>query len=568
MLTFNLFLQLACLLLPSMAYQPNKAFASMPRVLQTSKSELSSRLQLTNSNGLAYYPTSSLILPSYLRRSQSLRMADPDAPSEVDPNCKDPDEPSQPSSPKKKKKAALTGGGGRVKTSAASKKEEKVKIVFKEDGNKFLDLTGVTDISSCLSEEVPGRSKTIAILGTEGIGKSALFLVILKRLLKNPSTLDAEEFGLRLVESNEPLDKDIPLFADMETADGSPHRHLGISLIFTSFRPSRFKELIKNGWRKVMPTWSAEEQAYLFNSKQFQREYGKEKAQCAYDNMQFFGGAIRNSILCATSKESDAMGELEAVIKEKGELVCDRFFKAGFGGTEDVISDVLVHRNPHVVNGKYLFERRPYIYSFASPFVLRSLLQLKDRMLVTQARIKYNAGTFRGGDDGNEFELLCLHGFKISGVKFLAKPLTDGAKYVTVTFPRKEVLALNWREQKKYLEPNLLYIPPYGNLESGDAFCLIKIDERWTLVILQCTISETHPVKQNGVKIIHDCYSMNSQLAVDETVIMFMTPFNGKLETKQPLVTQDGEVVKRSTVVVSAQYKIENQLVSDDDIVA
>eukprot|EP00981_Chlorochromonas_danica_P015852 scaffold14712_cov270-Ochromonas_danica.AAC.1 len=284
--------------------------------------------------------------------------------------------------------------------------------------------------------------------------------------------------------------------------------------------------------------------------------------------MQFFGGAIRNSILCATSKESDAMGELEAVIKEKGELVCDRFFKAGFGGTEDVISDVLVHRNPHVVNGKYLFERRPYIYSFASPFVLRSLLQLKDRMLVTQARIKYNAGTFRGGDDGNEFELLCLHGFKISGVKFLAKPLTDGAKYVTVTFPRKEVLALNWREQKKYLEPNLLYIPPYGNLESGDAFCLIKIDERWTLVILQCTISETHPVKQNGVKIIHDCYSMNSQLAVDETVIMFMTPFNGKLETKQPLVTQDGEVVKRSTVVVSAQYKIENQLVSDDDIVA
>eukprot|EP00981_Chlorochromonas_danica_P005671 scaffold1170_cov158-Ochromonas_danica.AAC.24 len=196
-----------------MAYQPNKAFASMPRVLQTSKSELSSRLQLTNSNGLAYYPTSSLILPSYLRRSQSLRMADPDAPSEVDPNCKDPDEPSQPSSPKKKKKAALTGGGGRVKTSAASKKEEKVKIVFKEDGNKFLDLSGVPDllkkqsglktylylrdcyddlikdISSCLSEEVPGRSKTIAILGTAGIGKSALFLVILKRLLENPSTL-------------------------------------------------------------------------------------------------------------------------------------------------------------------------------------------------------------------------------------------------------------------------------------------------------------------------------------------------------------------------------------------
>eukprot|EP01039_Chlorochromonas_danica_P001154 gene1154-1260_t len=98
MLTFALFLQLACLLLPSMAYQPNKAFASMPRALQTSKSELSSRLQLTNANSLAH-PTSSLILPSYLQRLQSLRMADPDAPPEVDPTRKDPDEPSQPAVP-------------------------------------------------------------------------------------------------------------------------------------------------------------------------------------------------------------------------------------------------------------------------------------------------------------------------------------------------------------------------------------------------------------------------------------------------------------------------------------
>ena len=70
-------------------------------------------------------------------------------------------------------------------------------------------------------------------------------------------------------------------------------------------------------------------------------------------------------------------------------------------------------------------------------------------MLVTEVRNKYVAGAFRGGDDGNEFELLCMHSIKISDVQFLTKPLIDGA-----TFPPKQVLTLNWREQENYLEAN------------------------------------------------------------------------------------------------------------------
>ena len=79
-------------------------------------------------------------------------------------------------------------------------------------------------------------------------------------------------------------------------------------------------------------------------------------------------------------------------------------------------------------------------------------------------------------------------------------------------FPDKQILALNWRKQENYLQVNVLYISPYGKLESGDSICLMKINERWTLVILQCTIAETHSVKQNGVKIIHDCYKKNPAL--------------------------------------------------------
>jgi len=72
-------------------------------------------------------------------------------------------------------------------------------------------------------------------------------------------------------------------------------------------------------------------------------------------------------------------------------------------------------------------------------------------------------------------------------------------------------------------------------------------------------------VKQNGVEIIHDCYEKNQELMLDDTVIMFMILVNGKLKAKQPLVTPKKgvlEEVKRVTIAVTAQYKIENALVT------
>ena len=485
-----------------------------------------------------------------------------------------------------------------------------VEILIKTDG-KFLDLTGVPDllklrsnlgkylyIRDCYEDfiadlvaSLPRKArKIIAILGTAGIGKSSLFLVILKLLLEDPTQFglmtrsfyyqtardktrlyhheSGTSFSVRFVQADEELDATIPLFADMET-DDAPTEHAGISLIFTSFRPSRFKEVTKNGWRKVLHTWSAEEQANFFHSQQFESEYGQDVAQRAYSNITFFGGSIRNNIQAAQSSEFPERC-IDHAITLKGAQVCDRFFKAGFGGAENDVSDVLVHRNPEKkLDGSYNYNAEPCAYSFASPYVLRRLLALNNNILVTDARNKYNAGTFRGGDDGNEFELLCLHGFKISDVEFLAQPLTDGAQPKQVKFPAKRVLALNWREEvNNYLEANVLYIPPYGNLESGDAFCLIEINGRWTLVILQCTIAENHPVKQNGMKVIYDCYKKNLALTVDDTVIMFMIPLNGQLKTKQPVVTQKkGEVVQevqRVTITVTAQYKIQNALVTVD----
>jgi hypothetical protein len=329
--------------------------------------------------------------------------------------------------------------------------------------------------------------------------------------------------------------------------------------------------LTKNGWCKVLPTWSSDEQMNLFRSNQFELQYGKKVAQRAYDNIYYFGGSIRSNIMCALDP-NEPFVEIQSAFDTKGLQLCSQFFKAGFGGTEDFISDKLVHRNPRklVDDSGYNFNANACVYSFASAYVIKRLTQLNEIILVADARNKYNAGIFRGGDDGTEFELLCLHAFKITDVDFLAQRLPIGAQplpigsKVKVNFPPKQILALNWREQKDYLKVNLLYIPPYGNLESGDAFCLIQIKKKWTLVILQCTIAEKHPVNQNGVKVIHDCYTKNSKLKVDDTVIMFMIPLNGKLKTQQPLVTQEKNETKIVTIKVSAQYKIENALVTID----
>lgn len=157
-----------------------------------------------------------------------------------------------------------------------------VEILIKEDG-KFLDLRGVPQllklrsrlgtylyIRDCYEDFIADivtslprkRCKTVAILGTAGIGKSSLFLVVLKLLLEDPTKLGlqtrsfyfqtlpgviwlyhhdhANEFSVHLVERSDQLDATIPLFADMETEHGSPKEHAGISLIFTSFRPSRW----------------------------------------------------------------------------------------------------------------------------------------------------------------------------------------------------------------------------------------------------------------------------------------------------------------------------------------
>lgn len=303
-----------------------------------------------------------------------------------------------------------------------------VGISIKQEG-KFLDLTDVPlrlklrsnlrtyvyirdcyeDIIADIVASLPRKKcKTIAILGTPGIGKSALFLVVLKLLLEDPTTFGlttrsfyfqtrpeaiwlyhhegGDSFALRVVEFGEQLNEAIPLFVDMESEFGSPTEHAGVSLIFSSYRASRYNhELTKNGWRKVLPIWSSEEQAVVFNSTHFSNSYGEQVAQRAHDNILYFGGSIHKNIDWAITA-TDPKKMVDNVIMRYGEYVCEHFFTGGVGGAEEAVLDFLVHRNPEKGEQGYNFDAVACAYSIASPYILRRLLALNSNFLVTAAR--------------------------------------------------------------------------------------------------------------------------------------------------------------------------------------
>jgi hypothetical protein len=432
----------------------------------------------------------------------------------------------------------------------------------------------------------------LAVIGTAGIGKSSFFIYFLHRYLQNKTggvrnfyyqveignvqkfecTAAGNEFTVTDIgTSGTSLDKRWPLFVDMAD-EGLPKQHGGTVIIFSSFKSGRYKELCKQGWYKIMPIWKFEEVNTYAESNHFWKNVGLKRedniAKLA-KGFEFYGGAIRNII--NSMKAENPEGEIIKAVNEKGKVICDRFFQSGFGGAEESISDVLIHRNPLVrddgsvnYNGKGVLIK----FNFASPYIFKKLLSLHDQSLVAQARQKFNAGTCHGGSHGEQFELLCFHCFKFSSVLFKIKPLVDtiGLEEMDITFPGIKILPLNWKSRNDVLEFNVLFLPPVGNLESGDGFCLMNVNNKRTLLVLQATTGENHPVKMNGLKTIHDCYK-NSGIDHEDSKLVFVIPTNGKLVKKQPLTTKAGTVATQIHPDVlpfnNNQFSLENALSFD-----
>lgn len=460
----------------------------------------------------------------------------------------------------------------------------------------------MTEISTSL-QSIGLKKKAVSIIGTAGIGKSSFFAYCLDAFLNNPSCLlsknedksfyyqtgsqkvyffsyngrnsnDALEFDQYILGPQEVTDDRYPLFADLKDKIGQPEDHTGTILLFCSLSNERYKEVTKEGSWKLMPTWTTLELEAYICSEEFKAEFKATPEQCqkTYEASFVCGGKLRNCLKCGL-KGVNPESLIDSALSQKGFLVAQNFFTGGFGGLEIEISDDLVHRNPlQRADGSFDYEALDKVvnFHFASPYVLNKIRERFKQEIVSKAKAKYAVGTFSGGSDGSEFELLCFHGFKFCNVIFPIVPLngTTGLHKVEVVFPDMEVLTLDWKCRIDYLKPNVLYVPPYGNLESGDGFCVLTINGIQTLIILQCTIAENHPVKANGVAVIRKAMCDVSKVSVEDVILVFVTPSKGKLRTKQNIVSQKGLGLSRIDANVSSiktkQFYMENELIPFD----
>ena len=65
------------------------------------------------------------------------------------------------------------------------------------------------------------------------------------------------------------------------------------------------------------------------------------------------------------------------------------------------------------------------------------------------------------------------------------------------------------------------------------------------LIVLQVTVAEMHPIKANGLTYIYHAFTESIRQQINRKIIVFVTPVDGKLRTKQPLHTQGRTTFKR-----------------------
>lgn len=213
------------------------------------------------------------------------------------------------------------------------------------------------------------------------------------------------------------------------------------------------------------------------------------------------------------------------------------------------------------------------VRTFASSYVFRQILKKYEQSQISSAQEKFRSRSVRGPDDGTLFENLFFIPSNIKGKIFKVMNLKDANQSFQIELPELVTLPTNWQQDEVLLQQDLLYYPSYPNLESGDGFCLLNIQEQRILIVLQTTIAESHPIKGRGLENIYDKYS-RSGFCIDGVRLIFVTPFHSKLNQAQTILpTYDKKYKYRRRTfqfVIRAQFnENDNKLrpASIDDIV-
>jgi hypothetical protein len=308
--------------------------------------------------------------------------------------------------------------------------------------------------------------------------------------------------------------------------------------IFSSPNPKRYKQTMNapHNCKLRMPTWSEEELQFV-----------NPKKEEWYDRFVKFGGVPRHVLWDGIFENPEV--KLESALQEKGAKVIEYFFKHGFGNVDSENSYMLLHMNPQWVPDKNDWDyQKKEVYSFASDEIFKILSKKYETSLLAEPINLFNAGVapevYGGGSAGNLFEkvVLWLKPIAMKTVTFIS--LEDNKTEITVTLPEVELLAPDWEEVGN-LKVGVLYQPKISNLESGDSFCVVEVNDEYWLIVLQMTVGQKHPIKANGLQTIVMAYEERSRSLLKKKVLGFVIPVDGKLHGVQALHNQDGKVIQK-----------------------
>ena len=404
--------------------------------------------------------------------------------------------------------------------------------------------------------------------GTPGIGKSMFLLYYIFRLIADQGTealrfafqcestwyylFERLSVGANFTQTVKVCRGDNPpkclLLADL-TSVSEPAYGATWTCIFSSPNEGRYKEIMKNSThiKYIMPTWTEQELSCI--------EANSSKLRELYE---WYGGVPRH--VFPSQKVNDAFDDVRNALTVKGPEVCGQIFTGGFGGKDDSQSYILVHINPPMVDGVYIFCGQP-VYCFASHNVFLRLSAMYEGKKLAEAVNIFNVGdpcgTFGPSTAGVMFEKLCLWLAPFAGKILEAQslPLTANQQASSFVVPLESRVLNNNHPPSGSLEPNCLYIPRFSNLESGDAFYVIPHgnDGKFQLVVLQITVAESHPVKVNGLNTIVSAYQEEIVANIDQKVLLFVTYLNGQFRAVQSLTTQQGGAMADASIPVNVR---------------
>jgi len=412
--------------------------------------------------------------------------------------------------------------------------------------------------------------------GVPGIGKSLFLFYFLYRFTTDLRFKD-DPFALEFSQGRyyyfERTNTSGEFLLSIRNQDSlSPHKTLVLSdindideprcrskwgFIFSSPNPARYKEIIKNSPRYTytMPTWSEEELEYLDSNK-----------SNWYDIFVRFGGVPRHVMW--NGKDDNPELSLKQAIDDKGGTIASYFFKYGHGNIDLTKSYMLVHVNPERDQSLNQWMYQGFgVHSFASDYIFQSIIKIELGSMLAQAKNIFNAGvaseTFGAVSAGHLFEKVCLWLYPLTGLRTCITLEGDNTT-LTIEIPeRDDILAGSIKDYSKkgysgeYLTNNIFYKPRISNLTAGDAFFVITDSSPLTpeknlmLVIIQITVAKMHPVKFHGLEEIYNSFNQEVQNRVGNVILLFVTPINGRLASKQNLTTKENTSRQEQTIPIA-----------------